>query len=154
MTPPDAATIFALRSDVAHQIARRLSQLGLNQLTAARQLAIPQPTVSKIVNGRVADLSLELLIRIAVRAGIPMTLQTGHVPEEAGAFSSGWSARAPKAQASALNDEARTALARSERALTPTQRLQAFLEHNALIEQLRAAGRTAEVERTRRTTRA
>jgi len=153
MVSSDVSTILALRSDVAHQIARRVKQLGLSQLAAARHLAIPQPTVSKIVNGRIGDLSLELLIRIAVRAGLAMTLQTGQVPEEAGVFRSGCSARALRAQTSALNDEARVTLARSERDMTPTQKLQAFLEHNSLIEQLRAAGRTADAERTQRTTR-
>lgn len=62
---------------MAHQIARRAQQQGVSQLARARHLGIPQPTLSKIVNGRVSDLSLELLIRSAVRAGLPMTLQTG-----------------------------------------------------------------------------
>ena len=150
MATSDVSTVLALRSDVAHQIARKVKQLGLSQLAAARHLGIPQPTVSKIVNGRIADLSLELLIRIAVRAGLTMTLQTGRVPEEAGAFVSECSGRATRAQCSALNDAARITLARSERDMTPTQKLHAFLEHNSLIEQLRTAGRTAEAERTRR----
>jgi len=47
------ATVMALRLDVAHQIARRVKHLGANQVAAARQLGIPQPTLSKIVNGRV-----------------------------------------------------------------------------------------------------
>ena len=152
MVYSDAATVLALRSDVAYQIARRLRQLRLSQLTAARQLAIPQPTVSKIVNGRVADLSLELLIRVAVRAGLPMTLQTGQMPEEAGAFLSARSRLGARSPSSALNDEARSTLARSERSMSPTQKLQAFVEHNSLVEQLRAAGRAAEAGRTRRTT--
>jgi predicted XRE-type DNA-binding protein len=148
----DSATVFALRSDVAHQIARRLRQLGLSQLAAARKLAIPQPTVSKIVNGRVADLSLELLIRIAMRAGLLLTLQIGQIPEEAGAFLIASSLRASRPPSSALIAEARSTLARSERAMAPTQKLHAFVEHNALIERLRAAGRATESERTPRTT--
>jgi predicted XRE-type DNA-binding protein len=152
MTCSAAATIFALRSDVAYQIARRLRQLKLSQVAAARQLAIPQPTVSKIVNGHVADLSLELLIRVAVRAGLPMTIQTGQIPEEAGAFLSTRSRLGARSVSSALNEEARSTISRSERSMTPTQKLQAFVEHNSLIEKLRAAGRAAEARRTRRTT--
>ncbi len=66
---PDDATVQALRTDLALQISRCLTRRELTQVEAARRFDIPQPTLSKIVNGRVADLSLELLIRIAVRAG-------------------------------------------------------------------------------------
>jgi predicted XRE-type DNA-binding protein len=153
MLSPDVATVMALRLDVAHQIARRMKHLGASQLAAAKHLGIPQPTLSKIVNGRVSDLSLELLIRIAVLAGLPMTLQTGRIPEEAGAFVSGTSIRGSRAHASALSDEARDSLARSERRLTPAQRLEAFLEHNQLVGELHAAGRKAETERVQRARR-
>ena len=84
--PADTATIQALRSDVALQIARFLQKQELSQAAAAKLLNIPQPTLSKIANGRVSELSLELLLRIAVRAGLRLVLQIGSVPEEAGAF--------------------------------------------------------------------
>ena len=63
---PDQFTTFG---ELLKFLRRRA---GLNQVTAAKRFAVPQPTLSKIVNGRVADLSLELLIRIAVRAGLPL----------------------------------------------------------------------------------
>src|SRR5579872_238261 len=83
---PDFETVHALRSDVALQIARYTERLGISQLAAAKRLDVPQPTLSKIVNGHTSDLSLELLLRIAVRAGLRITLQTGVIPQEAGAF--------------------------------------------------------------------
>jgi predicted XRE-type DNA-binding protein len=83
MLSADVGTIHALRSDVALQIARCVQRRGLNQPAGAKWLGVPQPTLSKIMNGRVAELSLELLIRIAVRAGLPMVLQTGRVAEGA-----------------------------------------------------------------------
>ena len=89
MLSADLATVQALRHDVALQITRRVKRLGINQLQAAQHLELPQPTLSKIMNARVSDLSLELLIRVAVRAGLPLTLHTGVVPEEAGAFVAG-----------------------------------------------------------------
>jgi predicted XRE-type DNA-binding protein len=144
MSSPDIATVLALRLDVAHQIARRIKHFGVNQLAAAKHLGIPQPTLSKVVNGRVSDLSLELLIRIAVRAGLPMTLQTGQIPDEAGAFVSGTSSRAVRASASALSDAARDSRAHTERKLTPTQRLDAFLEHNQLLAELHLASHKAD----------
>ena len=86
LMPPEVETVHALRSDVAHQIARYAERLGISQLAAAKRLHVPQPTLSKIVNGHTSDLSLELLLRIAVRAGLRITLQTGLVPQEAGAY--------------------------------------------------------------------
>jgi predicted XRE-type DNA-binding protein len=88
MVTVGSAAIQRLRSDVALQLARCTQQMGVTQSVAAKRLGLPQPTLSKIINGRVADLSLELLLRVAVRAGLPITLQTGLVPEEAGACSS------------------------------------------------------------------
>jgi predicted XRE-type DNA-binding protein len=149
MLAPDIATVQSLRSDVALQIARYTHRLGINQLAAARRLRVPQPTLSKIANGRISDLSLELLIRIAVRAGMPVTLQTGLVPQEAGAFISGSRSPSPRTFPSNLADEARESLKQSERRLTHSQRLEAFLEHNQLLDVLHQAGRLAEAERVR-----
>lgn len=146
MLSADEATIQSLRRDIALQISRLAEGLGGTQMAAAKQLGVPQPTLSKIMNGRVSDLSIEFLIRIVVRAGIPITLQTGHVPEEAGAFVAR-AAREPRASRSGLAEEARESLMESERRLTPTQRLEAFLEHNQLLGALHEASRTAEMER-------
>ena len=139
--PSDIATVQALRADVALQIARCLSRRQLTQVEAARLFDIPQPTLSKIVNGRVSDLSLELLIRIAVRAGLPIVMQIGKVPEEAGAYVSGKEAVSgagpPKSK---LARGARHALTESVRKLTPEQRLNAMLEQTQLVSELHAAG--------------
>src|ERR1700740_2420609 len=103
----DRATIQALRSDLALQLARYVQRLGVTQVAAAKQLGLPQPTLSKIAQGRVADLSLELLIRVAVRAHLPLTVQTGQAPQEAGAFISGAYSRPLRSMRSRLADEAR-----------------------------------------------
>ena len=146
----DSAAIQRLRSDVALQLARYTQHMGVTQSVAAKRLGLPQPTLSKIINGRVSDLSLELLIRVAVRAGLPITLQTGLVPQEAGAFSSRTRSRSSAALQSKLGDAARRSLIESEGALTPTQRLEAFLEHSQLLCALREAGSAAEAQRARR----
>jgi predicted XRE-type DNA-binding protein len=147
---PDIATVQALRSDVALQLARFTQRLGVSQVVAAKRLGLPQPTLSKIINGRVSAVSLELLIRAAARAGLPMTLQTGRVPQEAGAFVSGTHSRSPRASRSKLGEEARESLIRSTSRLTPTERLQAFVEHNQLLGALHQSGRVAEAQRERK----
>jgi predicted XRE-type DNA-binding protein len=146
---PDIATVHALRSDVALQLARFTQRTGLSQVAAAKQLGLPQPTLSKIINGRVSDLSLELLIRTAARAGLPIALQTGRVPQEAGAFVSGTHSQSSRSFRSKLGEEARETLHQSASRLSPTERLQAFVEHNQLLGALHQAGRVAEAEAER-----
>jgi predicted XRE-type DNA-binding protein len=150
MRAPDAATIKGLRSDVALQIARCVRRQGLTQLAAAKRFGVPQPTLSKIMNGRVADLSLELLLRIAVRAALPLVLQTGRVPAEAGAYLSTGFGSPPRESGSKLADDARESLIESTHRLTPEKRLDAFLEHNQLISELNEGGRAAQLARRNR----
>lgn len=143
MPSREESTIQSLRSDLALQIARLAKDLGTTQARTAVRLGLPQPTVSKIINGRVSDLSVELLIRVAVRAGLLLALQTGRVPAEAGVFVSGRNGRVRTAARSTIAEGAREALARSERRLTATERLEAFLEHNQLLCELSDAPRLA-----------
>lgn len=137
--PSEAATIATLRRDLALQIARHVDRGGRRQVEVAKQLGIPQPTLSKIVNGRVSDLSLELLIRVAVRARLPVLLQTGADSAEAGVYTSAI-AGSSRSGTSRLADRAREALARSEQRLTPEQRLDAQLRHSELLTALHRAG--------------
>src|SRR5271154_4181839 len=149
MSPRSDATISALRSDVALQIASITTRLGTTQTHAAMRLGIPQPTLSKIVNGRVSDLSLELLIRVALKAGLPIALHAGRAPEEASAVVSMAIHEAPPPSRSRTGAAARHSLLQAERRLTPSQRMEAFLEHNQLLASLHQAGRTAEMRRLR-----
>ena len=142
--PPDFETVRALRSDVALQIARYTERLGISQMAAAKQLDLPQPTLSKIINGRTADLSLELLLRIAVRAGLRLTLQTGLVPQEAGAYVAAGRPASGRTIPSKIAERTHDSLHESLRELTPAQRAEAFLEHNQLMNELRETGRVAQ----------
>lgn len=144
--PSDFETVRALRNDVALQIARRVERLGISQLAAAKQLDVPQPTLSKIVNGHTSGVSLELLLRVAVRAGVRMTLQVGLTPREAGAFISASPSPSARAFPSKIAADARASLKGSLRELTLAQRLEAFLEHNQLASELRETGRAAQAQ--------
>lgn len=140
-------TVRALRGGVALQIAQFTRRLGITQIRAAKQLGIPQPTLSKIVNARVSDISLELLIRLTVRAGLSLSLQTGHVAQNDGAFVSNAHARALRYR---LSDEDRDSLIRSQSLLSPSQRLEAFLEHSQHLAALRHAGHVAEAHQAQK----
>lgn len=136
-------TIRSLRRDIALQVAKIARLPGDTQVAAARRLGIPQPTLSKIMNGRVHDLSIEFLLRVAIRAGLVLTLQTGRHAEEAGAFISSLIGGRHRPNGSTLGDEARKSSGASGKHLTPTERLEAFLEHNQLLAELQQAGRAA-----------
>lgn len=150
MSAPDIATVQALRSDVALQIARHIKRSNQSQISAARQLGVPQPTLSKIMRSKVDKLSLELLLRIAVRAGLSVVLQTGKEPAEAGAYVSGGEVLEPARTKSKLAEQAREDLIDSARRMTPEQRLEAHLRHNELVTSLHRSGRNASAAIDRR----
>jgi predicted XRE-type DNA-binding protein len=137
----DTHTVQALRSDLALQIARHIRGSGQTQVAAAKRLAVPQPTVSQIMHGKVSQLSLELLIRIAVRAELPVVLQTGKDAEEAGVFVAGEPLQENRILRSKVADEAHRALSKEARNLTPQQRLEAHARHSQLMVALHRAGR-------------
>jgi len=140
MTHPDQAAIKALRSDLALQIARHVERDGRTQVATAKRLAIPQPTMSKIMRGQVDEVSLELMLKVAVRAGLSVVLQTGKDPAEAGVYVSSSTTSKPARIKSHLAEEARHAASKSVRSLTPEKRLEAHLKHNELVTELHRAG--------------
>lgn len=140
MSRPDQAAVQALRSDLALQIARHVGRNGQTQLAAAKRLGIPQPTMSKIMRGQVEAVSLELMLKIAVRAGLSVVLQTGKDPAEAGVYVSGTPASKPARVKSRLAEESRHATSKSVRSLTPKERLQAHLKHSEFVTALHRAG--------------
>jgi predicted XRE-type DNA-binding protein len=137
----DTRTVQALRSDLALQIARYIRCSGQTQVAAAKRLAVPQPTVSQIMHGKVSQLSLELLIRIAVRAELPVVLQIGKDAEEAGAFVAGEPLQESRVLRSKVAEEAHQALSEDARNLTQQQRLEAHARHSQLMVALHQAGR-------------
>jgi predicted XRE-type DNA-binding protein len=138
----DTLTIQALRSDMALQLSRFVQSEGASQIVTAKRLGIPQPTLSKIIRGEVDSLSLELLIRIAVRAGLPFVLQTGSAPVEAGVYVTGRSIP-QRSQRSALAEQAKESLSRSMFQLSPQERLDAHLQHCELLADLQQAATAA-----------
>jgi hypothetical protein len=93
------------------------------------------------MHGKVSQLSLELLIRIAVRAELPVVLQTGKDAEEAGAFVASEPLQESRILRSKVADEAHQTLSEDARNLTPQQRLEAHARHSQLMVALHQAGR-------------
>lgn len=64
------AEILALRAEVMIRIEQHLKTKGWTQLEAAKKLGITQPRVSKLIKGIWQDFSLDMLLTLAVRAGM------------------------------------------------------------------------------------
>jgi predicted XRE-type DNA-binding protein len=75
--PPDQAVALHIRSQLAGALEYHIEREGWSQTEAARALRVLQPTVSKIVNGKIEKLSIELLIKLMVRAGLPVSITGG-----------------------------------------------------------------------------
>lgn len=75
-TQEEAAALH-IRSQLAAALELFITRKGWGQGEAAQALNIPQPTISKIMNGNIDKLSIEYLVKVAVRAGLPVTLSAG-----------------------------------------------------------------------------
>jgi predicted XRE-type DNA-binding protein len=75
--PPEKAAALHIRSQLAAALEYHIERKGWSQTEAARALKVPQPTVSKIVNGNIEKLSIEFLIKLMVRAGLSVSISGG-----------------------------------------------------------------------------
>ena len=69
------AEVMQLRAMVMIRIEQHMQQQGWTQAEAARKLGITQPRVSRLVRGKAADFSLDMLLTLAARAGMHPTLR-------------------------------------------------------------------------------
>jgi predicted XRE-type DNA-binding protein len=78
----DDASELALRSEIAARLSLLIEERNLKQKEAANLFKIPQPTVSKIINGNIDKLSLAFFVRLLVRADIPFAICRGKASPE------------------------------------------------------------------------
>ena len=81
--PREEAIALHIRSQLAATVEQHIERKGWSQTRAARELKVPQPTISKIVNGNIDRLSIEFLVKLLVRAGIPVRVTSGPTPRTA-----------------------------------------------------------------------
>lgn len=144
----DEAMVHALRARLAAEIARYVDEAGEAQARAAERLGIHQPTLSLITRGRVDNLSLELLIRISVRAGLALKLTVGPEVEDAAVSRvEGSSSPVRQRPYSAVASAARKTLEAAEARMTPDERLAALIAHADAMAELAEAGRLARESR-------
>ncbi len=73
--PPHEAEVMLLRARLAEALRVWMEREELTQAATAKRLGISQPRVSEIVRGKVELLSLDYLVGLCAKAGIPVGLR-------------------------------------------------------------------------------
>ncbi len=72
---PDEAAILQMRADLMADLRKFIKAKRLTQAKAAEILGVSQSRVSDLIRGKWERFSLEMLITLATRAGIHVTLK-------------------------------------------------------------------------------
>jgi predicted XRE-type DNA-binding protein len=73
---PDEAAILQMRADLMADLRKFIKAKRLTQAKAAEMLGVTQSRVSDLTRGKWEKFSLEMLITLATRAGMRVTLRT------------------------------------------------------------------------------
>lgn len=73
---PDEAAILQMRADLMADLRKFIKTKRLTQAKAAAILGVSQSRVSDLMRGKWERFSLEMLITLATRAGIRVTLKS------------------------------------------------------------------------------
>ncbi len=73
--PPHEAEVMLLRAQLAEALRQWIGREQLTQALAAKRLGVAQPRVSEIARGKVELLSLDFLVGLCAKAGIPVGLK-------------------------------------------------------------------------------
>jgi predicted XRE-type DNA-binding protein len=74
--PPDEAAVLQMRADLMAELRKVIKARKLTQAKAAKILKISQSRVSDLMTGKWEKFSLEMLITLATRAGLHVSLKT------------------------------------------------------------------------------
>jgi predicted XRE-type DNA-binding protein len=72
---PHEAEVMLLRAKLAEALRVWMEREKLTQVQSAKRLGISQPRVSEIVRGKVELLSLDYLVGLCAKAGIPVGMR-------------------------------------------------------------------------------
>ena len=74
--PPEEAAILQMRADLMADLRKFIKTKKLTQAKAAEILGVSQSRVSDLARGKWEKFSLEMLIILATKAGMHVTLKT------------------------------------------------------------------------------
>ena len=72
---PDEAAVLQMRADLMADLRKFIKTKSLTQARAAESLGVSQSRVSDLIRGKWERFSLEMLITLATRAGMHVTLK-------------------------------------------------------------------------------
>ena len=73
--PPEQAAIFQMRAEIMADIRKFIKSKKLTQAKAADILGVSQSRVSDLITGKWEKFSLEMLIALATKAGMRISLK-------------------------------------------------------------------------------
>lgn len=73
---PDEAAILQMRADLMGKLRKFIETKKLTQASAAKILCVSQSRISDLIRGKWERFSLEMLITLATRAGMHVSLKT------------------------------------------------------------------------------
>jgi predicted XRE-type DNA-binding protein len=73
---PEEAAIFQMRADLMTRLRKFIEAKKLTQADAAKILCVSQSRISDLVRGKWERFSLEMLVTLATRAGMHISLKT------------------------------------------------------------------------------
>ena len=73
--PPDEAAILQMRADLMSDLRKFIKTKKVTQAKAAAILGVSQSRVSDLIRGKWEKFSLEMLITLATKAGMHVTLK-------------------------------------------------------------------------------
>jgi len=72
---PAMAENLKLRSSLMLALKRYIQREGLTQIEAAKLFGVTQPRISNLIHGKINAFGLDLLVKMAVAAGLRVTLR-------------------------------------------------------------------------------
>ena len=73
--PPHEAEVLQLRADLMGRLRLWIKDSGLTQAEAAEKLGITQARVSNLVRGHWQKFSLDMLLTLAIKAGLQFKIE-------------------------------------------------------------------------------
>jgi predicted XRE-type DNA-binding protein len=72
---PEEASLLQMRADLMNELRQVIEARGWTQMAAARELGVSQSRVSDLVRGKWQQFSLDMLVTLAVRAGLRVNVE-------------------------------------------------------------------------------
>ena len=74
---PEAAASMTMRSDLLIALSEHVKGWKITQSEAAKRLGVTQPRLNDLLRGRINNFSLDAMVTLARKAGLPVKMTIG-----------------------------------------------------------------------------